>query len=214
MIVKNPVPVTENDVRSMAKLVKRGIRHIYLHWTEDHYDRLHDEYHFCVDPYGRVFANCNSLKDFKAHTWLRNYDSIGIALCCGAGAKYRLPEKGYPRNAKGAVMGSGCKGKEYAFVDFGLEPPTYNQIEQMAKLVAVLCDELHLPIDKETVQTHCEVAFKDCYGPGDGDPDTHWDLWFLPDVFKTGGRLTNGGDLLRCKAQYYRQLMEYDRVAV
>ena len=92
-------------------------------------------------------------------------------------------------------------------IDFGSEPPTETQIEVMAKLVAVLCDELHLPITYETVQTHCEAAFEDAYGPGDGDPDMRWDLWFLP---KTNlyGELEQGGDLLRGKAQYYLKEMQ------
>ena len=60
------------------------------------------------------------------------------------------------------------------------EPPTAVQIEVLAKIVAILCDELRLDIDDYHVMTHCEAAFKDGYGPGDGDPDMRWDLWFLP----------------------------------
>ena len=71
------------------------------------------------------------------HTWLRNYNSIGIAMCCGAGASYRLPRIGYPWNAKGAMAGSGVAGPEYAFIDFGPEPPTFIQVEKTAKLIAM-----------------------------------------------------------------------------
>ena len=82
----------------------------------------------------------------------------------------------------------------------------------MAKLVAILCEELGLAPDKDSVQTHCEIAFKDHYGPGSGDPYTKWDLWFLPD-FIHGGVLVPGGALLRGKALFYRQEMRQERKA-
>jgi hypothetical protein len=55
--------------------------------------------------------------------------------------------------------------------------------------------------------THCEAAFEDCYGPGDGDSDMRWDLWFLPDV-ENFGMLVPGGNLIRGKALFYRDLYE------
>ena len=83
----------------------------------------------------------------------------------------------------------------------------------MAKLVAILCEELGLVLDKDNVQTHCEIAFKDHYGPGSGDPYTKWDLWFLPDYIH-GGVLVPGCALLRGKALYYRQeMMQTGRMA-
>ena len=63
-------------------------------------------------------------------------------------------------------------------------------------------EELGLALDKDAVQTHCEIAFKDRYGPGSGDPETKWDLWFLPDDARHG-RLFPGGFLIRGKAAYY-----------
>lgn len=47
----------------------------------------------------------------------------------------------------------------------------------------------------------------DCYGPGDGDADMRWDLWFLPQT-NLYGELEPGGLLLRGKANYYLQHME------
>ena len=55
--------------------------------------------------------------------------------------------------------------------------------------------------------THCEAAFEDAYGPGDGDPDMRWDLWFLPDV-ELYGELAPGGEVLRGKAVFYQELRE------
>ena len=100
-----------------------------------------------------------------------------------------------------------CARTECALVDFGPEPPTVVQIEAMAKVVAILCEELCLPITPQTVMTHCEAAFADCYGPGDGDADMRWDLWFLPQT-NLYGELEPGGPLLRGKANYYLQHME------
>ena len=95
-----------------------------------------------------------------------------------------------------------------AVIDYGEEPPTRKQIEAMAKIVALLCRELCLPLAEDTVMTHCEIAFVDGYGPGDGDPDMRWDLWFLPEPNTLGGALYPGGLLLRAKAQYYLDTAE------
>ena len=197
----------------MARKAKSGIRRIFLHWTAGHYGQVYDDYHLCVDQYGHVYVNCKTLKAFKVHTWMRNHDSIAIAMCCGAGARCWTPEKGNPRDAQGAYLGSENAGSDCALVDLGEEPPTFMQIEVTAKLIAVLCDALALPITKDTVTTHCEAAFRDHYGPGDGDPDMRWDLWFLPDLGKHGG-LSRGGDLLRGKALYYQHMMEAEKLAV
>lgn len=212
MIVENPVQITKKELRNMARKVKSGIRHIFLHWTAGHYGQVYDDYHLCVDQYGHVYVNCQTLKAFKVHTWMRNHDSIAIALCCGADACCWAPEKGNCRDAKGAYMGSECADSHCALVDFGEEPPTFMQIEVTAKLIAVSCDAMELPIDKETVMTHCEAAFRDGYGPGDGDSDMRWDLWFLPDLGKYGG-LSRGGDLLRGKALYYQHMMQIEKPA-
>ncbi|MBR1662635.1 MAG: hypothetical protein IJ694_10255, partial [Acidaminococcaceae bacterium] len=61
---------------------------------------------------------------------------------------------------------------------------------------------------EDTVMTHCEIAFIDGYGPGDGDPDMRWDLWFLPEPTTLQGELYPGGLLLRAKAQYYLDTAE------
>ena len=73
--------------------------------------------------------------------------------------------------------------------------------------MAILCEELELPITDETVRTHCEAAFEDAYGPGDGDSDMRWDLWFLPDI-NLYGELAPGGEMLRGKALFYQNLRD------
>ena len=99
-----------------------------------------------------------------------------------------------------------------ARINFGDEPPTEKQIDTMAKLVAILCKELGLTISMDTVITHCEIAFKDGYGPGGSDPDMRWDLWFLPDD-ACHGELTPGGEVIRGKALFYQQKMRRQQEA-
>ena len=207
MLVRNPVVINEEELRAMARDVKNGIKNIYLHWTAGHYGQAYDDYHLCVDRDGTVYVNCNYLTEYKTHTWMRNHSAIGIALCCGVDANCWLPSDCEGCSVYRAQEISHFPQPDCAVIDFGPEPPTEIQIEVMAKLVAVLCDELNLPISCETVQTHCEAAFEDAYGPGDGDPDMRWDLWFLP---KTNlcGELEPGGELLRGKSNYYLQEMQ------
>ena len=199
----NQNPVTEEAIRDMAREARGGIRRIFLHWTGGHYGTNEDAYHICIDRNGEAYLNCKSFLSFKAHTYEHNTGAIGIALLCGYEGRCWAPagkdaslldvayESGHPAKA-------GC-----AVIDYGEEPPTRKQIEGMAKIVALLCRELYLPIEEDTVMTHCEIAFIDGYGPGDGDPDMRWDLWFLPEPGSLGGALYPGGLLLRAKAQYY-----------
>ena len=73
----------------------------------------------------------------------------------------------------------------------------------LAKVIAVITQELDLDINEDTVMTHQEAASLDGYGPGDGDPDLRWDLWYLPNRPITE-RLVQGGRVLRGKAIWYR----------
>ena len=76
------------------------------------------------------------------------------------------------------------------------------QMEILAKVVAVLCAALELGISPRTVLTHCEVAVKDGYGPGSGDPETRIDLMLLEDR-PYHRELYPGGEVLRGKAMGY-----------
>jgi len=61
------------------------INRIYLHWTAGRYDQFFNDYHICIDGDGGV----HKMADFEtklAHTWKRNTDAVGIALCCCYGA--------------------------------------------------------------------------------------------------------------------------------
>ena len=202
MLVENPVVISEKQIWSLGANARNGIRNIYLHWTGGHYGQVYDDYHLCIDKDGTVYVNCKYLIEYKTHTWMRNHGAIGIALCCGVDAACWLPHNCEGYLVETAYEYPHCVQPDCALVDYGPEPPTAKQVDVMADVVAILCDALRLTITPETVLTHCEAAFEDGYGPGDGDPDMRWDLWFLPEEADSG-RLVLGGDLLRGKALYY-----------
>ena len=204
----NANPVTEDMIRDMAREARSGIRHIFLHWTGGHYGHNEDAYHICIDRDGTVYLNCKSFLSFKAHTWMHNIGAIGIALLCGCDAHCWAPAGKDASLLDVAYENDHLAWTDCAVIDYGEEPPTRKQIEVMAKIVALLCHELCLPLAEDTVMTHCEIAFVDGYGPGDGDPDMRWDLWFLPEPDTLGGALYPGGLLLRAKAQYYLDTAE------
>ena len=174
----NMTPLSESDLLDLAQRSYGKIDHIYLHWSAGHYGQAYEDYHICIDQDGKIYAMCDNLTEVKAHTWHRNTGAIGVALLCCQG--------GIANNGQDA--------------DYGEEPPTGAQVESMAKCIAILCKGLELPINNDTVMTHCEAAFQDGYGPGSGDPETRWDLWYLPQ----SGNM-QGGDFIRGKAIYYAQ---------
>ena len=100
MIVENPVVILEDKIRTMAIEARGEIKTIYLHWTAGCYGHVYDDYHLCIDRDGTVYVNCKSFTELKAHTWRRNTDAIGIALCCGVDARCWLPDgaEGYKWN--------------------------------------------------------------------------------------------------------------------
>lgn len=174
-------PATENDIAYLAQCARGLVDTIYLHWTAGRYDEAYNDYHLCIDGDGKVYITCDSFADKLSHTWHRNSRSVGIAMCCAYGAQ--------ANNGYDSYLGE-C-------------PPTKEQIETLSKLVQVICDNIGMEITPETVMTHCEAALRDGYGPYSGDPETRWDLWYLPDYINGGG-LVDGGSLVRGKAVWYQ----------
>lgn len=204
MLVKKPKHITMQELKKEGQEVKGKVNHIYLHWTGEGYEQPDDTYHLCVDRLGQVYICCQNFTEEKDHTWLRNQGALSIALCCGAGARCWVPGVGNPRLVWGVTEITDSTPSHCGKIDFGSAPPTQPQIEKMAKLVAILCKELELPVSRDTVTTHCEAAFRDGYGPGSGDTEACWDLWFLPDPDHFG-KLAPGGELIRGKALEYQQ---------
>lgn len=176
MLVTNPRRINHEQLRILARNAKGGITHIYLHWTAGTYEQVFDDYHINIGEQGELYLTCNMLREYKSHTWRRNSRSIGVTLCC----------------AKDAILAYKCNPV------FGAYPPTELQVEQMAMVVAILCHELELEINNDTVLTHAEAASRDQYGPGQGDPDMRWDLYMLKGMPETRA-LRPGGVLLRKK---------------
>ena len=176
------IPDTLEDVREMAREAKDYIDHVYLHWTAGHYGQSYDDYHVCIDQHGEIYIMCDSFEELLSHTWHRNSYAVGIALLCAVDAE--------ARNGYNAWLGD--------------EPPTTEQIETMAQVVAVLAAEFELPLDcDDYVMTHCEAAEKDDYGPS--TTCERWDLWYLPDEYGSNGELVDGGSLIRGKAAFYQR---------
>lgn len=167
------------ELRQMARAAKGCVDRIYLHWTAGNYGDYNDDYHINIDDDGSIIATTGDLTELKNHTWRRNGNAIGIAMCCCAGAV------AYSANN----------------IDYGEQPPTAAQIDSMAQAVAVLCEELGLDINPRIVMTHCEAAELDGYGPS--TTCERWDLWTLPDV-PGDGKQKPGGDVVRGKAIWWQ----------
>ena len=166
---------------------------IFIHWSAGRYDQKFDDYHINIDGSGRCWVSTDDFSETLAHTWKRNTGAIGVSLCC-------------------------CY--EATTNDLGEFPPTPAQIEVMAQVIAVVADALWLTIDKYHVMTHSEAA--DCYDEtypheeyGYFSTCERWDLLFLgtdespspPDSYDDP---TNGGNVLRGKAQFYRDKWKGD----
>ena len=162
---------------------------VYLHWSAGHYGQFWNDYHVQIDKDGSIYViGDGELDDVLAATWRRNTGSVSICML-------------------------GCYGATTN--NLGQESPTQLQIDGMAQAIAALCNGLWLTIDKRRVLTHGEAADNedgicphDPYGPKNGCE--RWDLEYLgtreSPIFnpwaEDGSR---GGDVLRGKANWYRQ---------
>ena len=166
---------------------------IILHWSAGHYGQFFDDYHVQIDEDGGIYLSTPDLSEVLAHTWHLNTGTVGISLCCCAFATTE---------------------------DLGDEPPTDEQIEIMAQVIATLCADLWLTIDK-CVFTHGEIGdntdyYEDweLYGPH--NDCERWDLQFLgtdesPEWVDDYSDPSTGGNVLRGKAAWYRS--EWNRKA-
>lgn len=175
-------PIDLNEVAEMASDARGQIRNIFLHWSAGRYGQVYEDYHISIDYDGRIYVpdNCHNLMQYRVHTYQRNTRSVAVCLC---GCYDASANNGYNSN-------------------FGSEGVTQAQIEAMAAVVAKLVKYGDVPI--EQVLTHQEIASIDGYGPYSGDPQTRWDLWYLPDS-AFNGELKPGGGVIRGKAMWYLQ---------
>ncbi len=180
MLVAQPQAIGSRELQLLGERARGKIHCLILHWTAGNYGQAYDEYHLNLDAAGEVYRTATDLEQYKSHTWKRIMGSVGLALCCCAGAFFR----------------------DDGGIDYGEQPPTQLQIERTAQAIAVLTRALGLAINAKTVLTHAEAALLDGYGPGSGDSELRWDLWLLPDL-PISDRLVSGGDVLRGKALWY-----------
>ena len=115
--------ITLQELAALAENAKGEIRRIYLHWTAGHYNNTYDDYHLNITGDGTVWSSCGKLTEYKEHTWHRNSGAVAVSICCCADAV--------------AYADGG--------VDFGSVPPTRQQLETLARVVAVLCRHDMLP---------------------------------------------------------------------
>lgn len=170
--------ITLKELRNLAKNCNGEVYHIYLHWTAGRYDQTFDDYHICITGDAQIHL-MGDLDEYKEHTWHRNSNAIGVTLCgCFDASAY----------ADGNI-------------NFGSQPPTAGQIETMAKVVTILCENFNIPIDANHVMTHAEAADLDDYGPA--TTCERWDLWKLYDI-PGDGKLKPGGDVIRGKAIWFQ----------
>jgi hypothetical protein len=120
-----------------------GMERVICHWTAGaHQASEHDRefYHMLIEADGNLIRGFYSIKDnvstsdgiYAAHTKNCNTGSIGVSLCCMAGAIEN------PFSA-------------------GAYPMTETQWRTLAEVVAQLCSTYSIPVSRETVLSHAEV---------------------------------------------------------
>ena len=161
---------------------------ITLHWSAGYYNTLFSDYHISITGDGDIYVSTEDLSEVLSHTWKANSGNVGISLCCGYGATSE---------------------------DLGGYPPTDKQIEIMAQVIATVANGLWLSIDKDHIATHGEIADdisvydeEDLHGPENGCE--RWDLQYLgtdesPYYTSDHNNPITGGNVLRGKAQFYRE---------
>ena len=175
-----------SGIREFAKAAEGKIGHVYIHWTAGHYGQQFTDYHILVDADGTLIVTVDDLTTYLKHTYMSNTGAVAIATLCAYDA--------------------------HSTDNLGPEPPTDAQIETIAQVMAVLSEELNLPIDIQHFMTHAEAADNmDGLNPGyeqNGCPDgkygpnnscERWDFW----VIKARDTPGSGGDILRGKALWY-----------
>ena len=176
-----------DSLYSAANSVGRSVK-VYLHWSAGHYGQFFDDYHINIDKDGSIYSSTDDLSEVLAHTYHRNTGAVGVSMACCAGATSN---------------------------DLGDESPTTAQIDAMAKVVMVLCDEFGMEINKDNVMTHGEAAdnIDGIYASepyGCQSTCERWDLQFLatkesPAYTTDYDDPSTGGNVIRGKAIWWSQ---------
>ena len=168
---------------------------IVLHWTAGKYYSYFDSYHINIDGDGDSHITQRDFAKVIPHSYMKNSASIGITLCCAYNAT------------------------TYNLGDY---PPTEEQIEAMAKIIAVLSEALGIDIDIDHCVTHGEhadnvdsykVYFADYtgYPLNQYGPQSNCERWDLQRIRMTDEWTTDyddpmtGGNQIRALARVYRK---------
>lgn len=181
--------ITLEELEELAKQARENLQKVagnigrpvklYIHWSAGHYQQYFEDYHINIGQYGEVLISTDHFDEYKLHTYHRNSGAIAIVAACAYNA--------------------------WSTDDLGPEPPTDQQIEAIAQVVAVLAKALELSIDSTHVMTHAEAAdnldgdtrWHESYGPN--STTERWDFW----VLKAGDEPGSGGNILRGKSLWY-----------
>ena len=170
------------DVRPYFYRYPQAVK-VYIHWTAGDYNATFVDYHFCIKGNGDII-NTRDLRSVPAATYRRNTGSIAIALCACKGAEAFAGDPNYAR--------------------LGDYPPTDEQLDACAALMAAISDVFDIPLDISHFMTHGEAADNAdgeyCHEPyGQNSTCERWDLAVL-DESTTWGQ---GGNILRGMANWY-----------
>ncbi|MGH7745610.1 MAG: hypothetical protein ACREQ5_12590 [Candidatus Dormibacteria bacterium] len=146
--------------------------HLYLHWAVEPFGHLDGAYNAEVDLEGGEWVlqithnpldNAVDITDgpYAAHTYSRNSHAFGLAVAGMDGA---------------------------TSTNFGEDGLQLHEIEYLCAAAAAVCWKYDLDAMGQSssrlhpgpvIETHATAAIKDLYYPGDGDPDSRWDLAIL-----------------------------------
>lgn len=184
----------KSKLKKIAKKSNVDIR-VTLHWTAGTYDQTFNSYHVNILGDGTIKITEPDFSIILSHTYYKNTANIGITMCCGAD----MTDK---------------KAGKY--------PPTSEQIESMAQLMAVASEVLELPIDVHHFPSHGEAADNDDYVVNYPDytgypnnaygPKSSFDRWDCLTLWTDESPYSDpfnpeirGETILRGKAIWYRQ---------
>ncbi len=167
---------------------------VVLHWTAGKYYSYFDSYSINIDGDGDIHIRNRDFSKPTGHNYYKNAASIGITLCCAYNATTN---------------------------DLGEYAPTEEQIEAMAKIMAILSEALGTDIDIVHFPTHGESAmnfdytvyFPDYTGYPNNvyGPAANCERWDLQKIRDTDEWITDpddpmtGGNQLRSLARAFRQ---------
>ena len=140
----SPSPAAASPVVVPANwMPPAAMQRIIVHWTAGGhkataFDKGH--YHILIEGDGTVVRGTPTIdlnqspvrKGYAGHTLNCNSGSIGVSLCCMAGAQES------PFNA-------------------GIAPMTVTQWDKLPHVLAALCERYHIPVGPKTVLSHAEV---------------------------------------------------------